>query len=340
VEEVKDYRAPATSTATAAGEGEGEGVKKSGALPLCNYMVAAGLDIPQIYQRDKLLHHPQAVMTKAEYAKIHKDYKGTEIIGNSHRVRVAMIRSTEARKDDPNGLGAHGLRRVCVFLSDSKTHEPPAAVDKTTPAPLPRPVYQAPEKSEQAQQFDALRDTLRAGVQVVVAPQLFTTRPDIAARAADLLGVELGQWVLDPSAGTAALLQALPGVMPFLGPVRQTWAKVVAVEINADLAQGLRRSGLAHAVFCADFMTWEPEGGQLFDRVIMNPPFADACDIKHILRALGMVKPGGRLVAICADGPRQRDALKPIADHWEELPADAFAHAGTNVRAALLVINK
>jgi hypothetical protein len=56
-------------------------------------------------------------MTQAEYAQINKDYKGTRIVGNSHRVRTAMV--------------GHSL--VCVFLTDAKTHEPPEASDRVAP---------------------------------------------------------------------------------------------------------------------------------------------------------------------------------------------------------------
>jgi hypothetical protein len=32
------------------------------------------------------------------------------------------------------------------------------------------------------------------------------------------------------------------------------------------------------------------------------------------MHALKMLKPGGRLVAICANGPRQNDKLRPIVE--------------------------
>lgn len=98
-------------------------------LPLCNYMQSSGFDIKNRWNKWKIDHYPQVVMTKEEYAKIYNDYKGTEIISNSHRVRMAMIRNSEARKNDPNGLGAHGLIRCCVFLSNSKVTEPPMSKD-------------------------------------------------------------------------------------------------------------------------------------------------------------------------------------------------------------------
>jgi hypothetical protein len=83
-------------------------------LPLCNYQVIDGLTIPSRYHKGQMDHYSLAVMTKAEYAAIHTDYKGTRVVGNSHRVRTALI-------------GAVGKRiNAYVFLSDSKINEPPA----------------------------------------------------------------------------------------------------------------------------------------------------------------------------------------------------------------------
>jgi 16S rRNA G1207 methylase RsmC len=72
---------------------------------------------------------------------------------------------------------------------------------------------------------------------------------------------------------------------------------------------------------------------------MMNPPFERGADIKDIKHALAFLKPGGRLVAICANGPRQVEELQPLATHWEELPAGSFATCGTQVNTALLVID-
>jgi 16S rRNA G1207 methylase RsmC len=69
-----------------------------------------------------------------------------------------------------------------------------------------------------------------------------------------------------------------------------------------------------------------------YDRILMNPPFANGADIKHILHAIELLKPGGRLVAICADGPRQRDRLGPLAMLWIQLPHDTFADSGSAPR--------
>ena len=90
-----------------------------------------------------------------------------------------------------------------------------------------------------------------------------------------------------------------------------------------------------------DFLEQNGNLGQ-FDRIVMNPPFENGADIKHIQHALKMLKPGGRLVAICANGPRQQTTLKPLAENsggwYEDLPAGTFASQGTNVNTVLLLI--
>lgn len=77
-----------------------------------------------------------------------------------------------------------------------------------------------------------------------------------------------------------------------------------------------------------------------FNRIVRNPPFADGTDIHHITLALRLLNPGGRLVALCANGPRQVAKLRPMIEGmggaWEELPAGTFVAAGTSVRKVLI----
>lgn len=74
----------------------------------------------------------------------------------------------------------------------------------------------------------------------------------------------------------------------------------------------------------------------------MNPPFANGADIAHILHARRFLAPGGRLVAICAGGPRQAAKLRPLVEacggEWEPLPAGTFKDAGTGVSTVLLTL--
>ena len=202
------------------------------------------------------------------------------------------------------------------FLGCKDTDEAPAVAIAPT-APKADPTI-----------FEAMQSTLKAGgVQTISAPQLFPTPPDIAAQVVDMAGIEAHHRVLEPSAGTGALLSQIEHA-----------ADIVAVEINQQLAdrlRGPRPFGLS--IRCADFLACNGDLGT-FDRIVMNPPFENGADIKHIQHARGMLREGGRLVAICANGPRQRDQLMPEADEWIELDAGTFA--GTNVRAAIGVFSK
>lgn len=156
------------------------------------------------------------------------------------------------------------------------------------------------------------------------------TPADLAARMVELADIEPGMRVLEPSAGTGRILEQLP-----------EGCEVVAVEINAAL--GGRLDADRRAVVIGDFLQCTPETlWGSFDRILMNPPFANADDIKHIRHALRFLKPGGKLVAICANGPRQNDQLRPLVEQhggeWENLPPDTFAESGTAVNTALFTL--
>jgi protein-L-isoaspartate O-methyltransferase len=136
-----------------------------------------------------------------------------------------------------------------------------------------------------------------------------------------------GQTVLEPSAGTGALLDAI-GTRP----------RVVAVEVNHHLAETLRTRYPLAVDHCADFLALNGELRQ-FDRVVMNPPFERGADIEHIRHAYAKLAPGGRLVAICANGPRQREELGEVCTERIDLPVGSFKEQGTNVNTAIVVID-
>ncbi len=290
--------------------------KRPAQLPLCNYRQES-FQVENIYHRGQFETYKQVEMTQAQYKSISEDRKGTRTIENSHRVRITL---------DPIASGPYYARPwVVVFLIDSKTHAKPEVIEKKITLPEPRATvstYVEPPRTE----FDDMKDSLKAGVKVVVANQLFATSSEIAEQVIDEAEIEPGHDVLEPSAGTGNLLKALPCVRPR--------GFVVAVEINPDLAASL--NDWADEIHCADFLSWSSP--RLFDRIIMNPPYENGADIKHIQHAITFLKPGGRLVALCANGPRQHERLKPLADRWEALPAGSFKQAHTNVNVALLII--
>jgi phospholipid N-methyltransferase len=177
-------------------------------------------------------------------------------------------------------------------------------------------------------EFDAMRDSLKAGVQIVSVPQLFPTPPDVASLMVDTAEINSDHRILEPSAGTGNIIKAI-GNQP----------DKVAVEIHPELVTHLMRCGVSGLhIIEGDFLEQDGDLG-VFDRIIMNPPFENGSDINHIKHALTFLKPGGRLVALCANGPRQQKELQPLADEWQVLPDGSFKPSGTNVTVALLVIS-
>lgn len=300
-------------------------------------------------------------LTAAEWKRKPNDYKGTRTAPataehGAYRYRVAMV---------------SGYRLARVFVSDEKVKDAPKlAVTAGTPEAVDVPRFQptadAEEKrierdSEMVQsrnvyaeaRAEVPRDTripsyqelhnmekaAKAGVQVVSAPQLFPTPSELARRMVQEADVQPGHRVLEPSAGTGNIVDAIHSANLAAGHT----SDIIAVEINLQLAHRLAfNSALGGSrVIPGDFMEQNGNLGT-FDRIVMNPPFVNAQDIAHIKHAAKFLKPGGRLVAICAGGPRQERELKPLAEDsggiWEPLPSGTFKDSGTNVNTVLLII--
>lgn len=300
IEHIKDYQGPTEELAAK--------VKKATALPqLCNY--------PGEGFRE---------MTEAEW-KAYRDRKScltyvgvkeaTETIGK-HRVRQIM---------------AGDWKRLQIFITDGKRVDPPKPEQNQTALPQPEritPRFAATPRIEpERTAFDDMKDTLKAGIKVVSAPQLFPTPREVADQVIELADIQKFDRVLEPSAGTGVLVDSIGDIE----------CGITAIEINQQLASALEGKC---AVRCADFLQVEPgEFGEV-DRVVMNPPFENGIDIKHVEHAIKFLRKGGRLVSIVANGPRQQAKLKPMCSNWIELPPGSFKNAGTNVNAAIAVIDK
>ena len=190
--------------------------------------------------------------------------------------------------------------------------------------------FEQPEpKASSGSKFEAMRETLKnGGVQVVTASNLFPTPTALAERVADLADLTAGDTVLEPSAGTGQLIKAAISRGIFR-------SDITAVEINGKLAELLAAQSVS--VVCGDFLEHNPG---TFDKILMNPPFDNGADIQHIQHALTKLNEGGRLVAICANGSRQREAFEGVATSWIDLEPGTFKESGTNVNAAIVVIDK
>jgi protein-L-isoaspartate O-methyltransferase len=189
---------------------------------------------------------------------------------------------------------------------------------------------QAEREERAARACDRARALKGVKVEAVSAPYLYPTPPALAARMVELADLDPGNEILEPSAGTGAILDALPDD-----------CHVLAIELDYRLAERLASvySRPHLSIMQADFLGFDVLTGRGFDRILMNPPFDHGLDIRHIQHAFELLAPGGLLVAICADGGRQRAAFKD-AELYESLPPGTFAQAGTMVNAALVVIEK
>ena len=194
------------------------------------------------------------------------------------------------------------------------------------------------------EEMDGQRERFRrlageTGPRVVSAYQLFQTPPELAARLVGMAaeGRALGR-TLEPSAGLGRLYkevraadQACPVVLVELSP-----------ECGGEVYRATDGDGAARLV-SGDFLTMTADRlGGLFDTVVMNPPFHGADkggDVAHVRHALTLLAPGGRLVSVVMDGPRQRRAFKTTAAEWHDLPPGSFRSEGTNVAAAVVVFH-
>jgi predicted RNA methylase len=195
--------------------------------------------------------------------------------------------------------------------------------------------------ASQSGRFLAYKDRHLLGTapQAVTGFNLFQTPRPVAAMMAKIVldNVQPGARILEPSAGLGRLVE--PFTAPEIEALRLQWE---AVEESAECIRAIRKGWKQlHEANHADFLALSAHdlGGQ-FDAVIMNPPFKQGRDIKHIQHALTMLKPGGRLVSLCYNGTRQNEQLKPIADVWEVLPESSFKSEGTSASVVMIVIDK
>lgn len=190
------------------------------------------------------------------------------------------------------------------------------------------------DMDEMRPRFAALASRHEDGTapQAIAVHQLFQTPEWLASELVDLLGLPPGARVLEPSAGLGRLLDALAPLAP---------REVVAVEIAPECAGALFRHERPNVrLLQRDFLTVTPEETGLFDAVAMNPPFTMRSDVRHIEHALGFLKPGGKLAALCMAGTARERAFRDLADSWREIPSGAFSKEGTHVATILFSITK
>lgn len=162
----------------------------------------------------------------------------------------------------------------------------------------------------------------------------FDTPEEVALDVVRRAHIEPGMTVLEPNAGIGNLVDA----------IETAGGKVEAFEIDAKRLHACKdRCILAGGIRLNDFLASKP--APVFDRVVMNPPFAKQADIAHVRHAAKFLKPGGRLVSIMSASVTFRSDAKTdafrnfINEHgasYGHLPAGAFKASGTMVNAVVV----
>ena len=168
---------------------------------------------------------------------------------------------------------------------------------------------------------------------VVSAYQLFQTPESIAVEMVDHIP-DGSAAILEPSAGLGRLYRAIRARFPS--------RPVTLVDVAPQCVDELRREAEADGeseVFCRDFLELTPDQLGLYSAIVMNPPFHNRSDVKHIRHAIEFLQPGGFLVSVCMGGSIRERELGAIG-RIESLPPKSFHADGTDVDTSLFFFTK
>lgn len=186
--------------------------------------------------------------------------------------------------------------------------------------------------------IDVLEQVLLTGEVTVSKNEFgfFPTPKAIVSRLIALADIKPGMQVLEPSAGKGAIAYAIAEITP---P-----HCIELLEANfAALAGDLRFA----AVSKYDFLQVQPNA--VFDRIVMNPPFARQADIKHVTHAFKFLKDGGRLVSVMSASvtfrnDRLTNEFRALVERCDgditPLPEGSFKESGTMVRTVVVTLDK
>jgi len=186
-------------------------------------------------------------------------------------------------------------------------------------------------------------DQIRAAERSLVGmkiPGYFPTPTATVDRMLELADINRGHRVLEPSAGKGNIADRIRERH------QNDEIDLATIELSGTLRPILEMKG--HKLVGRDFL----EHRELYDRIVMNPPFEGGADIDHLRHAYSLLKPGGRVVSIMCEGPFFREDGKSkefrtwldsdVQGTHEKLPAGSFlsSERPTGVNTRLVVISK
>ncbi|MCR8639002.1 SAM-dependent methyltransferase [Leptospira interrogans serovar Ricardi] len=166
----------------------------------------------------------------------------------------------------------------------------------------------------------------------------FPTPKNLGKTMIDEADIQPGMDVLEPSAGKGDLSDL----------IRNKKVEPDTIEIDYSLREILKEKD--HKIVGSNFLDYNEKK---YDRIIMNPPFERGQDIDHVQHAYDLLKPGGKLVSIMAEGPffrsdnkskNFRNWLDEVGGDSRQLPNNSFmgseSFRQTGVSTRLVTITK
>ena len=251
-------------------------------------------------------------------------------------------------KDDGKKLSPEDILKRCTF-KDNVLYLPQVQLNKKSYATVKQWVEEAGGKWTGGKvqgftfDFDATRvaSVLMQGKRCNLQQdfQFFATPPEVADWLVSLAGdFSPDCKVLEPSAGTGAIIDAIHRVQPDV--------VVDCYELMPENKEKLSR--LDHIRLLGDDFT-QAEHPSEYDLIVANPPFSKNQDIRHVMQMYHDLKPGGTVAAITSRHWQQasekackdfRAFLEEVSAQVYEIEEGAFKKSGTGVGTIAIVINK
>lgn len=176
----------------------------------------------------------------------------------------------------------------------------------------------------------------------------FPTPEELADKLVKAANFKRGAMILEPSAGTGRITDAILKAGGFLCFVERD------AKMREALIERYAQNPIVGVIPVDDFLLFKPEsltnGG--FDAVVMNPPFKKVGlgdHLDHVMHAFSLLRPGGTLVAVLPRSIEFRQDKRYCAfREWylglksivQRLPDDSFKASGTRVHTNILLIEK
>lgn len=172
--------------------------------------------------------------------------------------------------------------------------------------------------------------------------QFFETPKELAKELVEWAEIEDYHVCLEPSGGWGRIVDE----------IRKKASFVNVVELNKENYDYLcnRYAGKLN-IWNKDFLQICDESDflQVYDRIIMNPPFSNGKDVKHVFQAWDLLAKDGILVSVVSESPFFREnKLSQAFRQWLEennaevqsLESGAFSESGTNVKTRIIKVIK